>query len=522
MLQPNTNPITVSNPLAINASGVSLPVTFSGGNITLTGTISNTTTPITLDVNNTTSLAGVIQASANGITMAGSGNLQITASSPTYTGAVVVNSGDLTLSGNGSIGSLSYTVNQGGTLTVDDTGTNLFDTGTAGVAGVLGRMANTAALALNGGTFSFLGSQTVASMESLGVLTLASGNSTISSTNGPAGSVLAFSSLVRAANTGTVNFVAPAGAAALGPMGLNQVIIGPTTGTIAGQDGVNPLGLNNILPFGTVTGPTGSYDFASNLGSGSVGAFTAYTVGLANATTGTEVVKLIASDPTTVTAQGKTIAALLVATTASTPLTLSLIGTLTITTGSVATTGTAPITITGGSLTPSSPTTATGELIALTNTGSSLTLNSPIDLTPGSTATAIATISSGAGTVSAITVNPGAGGFGYTSPPVVTLTGGGSTVPGALFVPATATAIVSGGVVTGFSITNPGMGYVTPPAVSVAAPTVQATGVGQFDPGTGEFTGITLTNGGAGYAFAPATSPSPAAAAARARRRSPP
>ena len=31
-----------------------------------------------------------------------------------------------------------------------------------------------------------------------------------------------------------------------------------------------------------------------------------------------------------------------------------------------------------------------GELIALTNTGSSLTLNSPINLTPGSTATAVA------------------------------------------------------------------------------------------------------------------------------------
>lgn len=52
-----------------------------------------------------------------------------------------------------------------------------------------------------------------------------------------------------------------------------------------------------------------------------------------------------------------------------------------------------------------------------------------------------------------------AGGTGYTSPPTVAITGGGGTG-------ATATATVSGGSVTGVTITNPGSGYTTTPTVA--------------------------------------------------------
>ncbi|WP_442968979.1 phage tail tube protein [Pseudomonas sp. PGPR81] len=52
------------------------------------------------------------------------------------------------------------------------------------------------------------------------------------------------------------------------------------------------------------------------------------------------------------------------------------------------------------------------------------------------------------------------GGTGYTSAPVVAITGGGGTG-------ATATAIVSGGEVTGFNITNPGSGYTSPPTIAL-------------------------------------------------------
>jgi len=61
------------------------------------------------------------------------------------------------------------------------------------------------------------------------------------------------------------------------------------------------------------------------------------------------------------------------------------------------------------------------------------------------------------GSLSAISLT--SGGTGYTSAPVVALTGGGGTG-------ATATAIVSGGAVTGFIITNLGSGYTSAPSIA--------------------------------------------------------
>src|SRR6185312_6730658 len=58
------------------------------------------------------------------------------------------------------------------------------------------------------------------------------------------------------------------------------------------------------------------------------------------------------------------------------------------------------------------------------------------------------------------TLTVGAGGAGYTSAPTVTISGPDAIGSG--FVQATATATVSGGAVTGFTITNPGTGYINP------------------------------------------------------------
>jgi hypothetical protein len=75
------------------------------------------------------------------------------------------------------------------------------------------------------------------------------------------------------------------------------------------------------------------------------------------------------------------------------------------------------------------------------------------------TATGTAVVTSGF--VTSITLTDG--GAGYTSAPVVTITGGGGNG-------ATATATVSGGTVTGFTVTSPGSGYGSAPTVTVAAP----------------------------------------------------
>jgi hypothetical protein len=74
----------------------------------------------------------------------------------------------------------------------------------------------------------------------------------------------------------------------------------------------------------------------------------------------------------------------------------------------------------------------------------------------GSGATATATVTGGE--VTGLTV--GAGGTGYTTAPLVALTGGGGTG-------ATAMATVSGGAVTGFTVTNPGSGYTSAPTVAL-------------------------------------------------------
>ena len=103
-------------------------------------------------------------------------------------------------------------------------------------------------------------------------------------------------------------------------------------------------------------------------------------------------------------------------------------------------------------------------------------------------ATASATVSGGAvsgiavATVSGITVN--AGGTGYTAAPTVTISGGGGTG-------ATATATVTGGVITAITVTNFGTGY-------TSVPTITITGTG-----TGAVATAQIISGGSGYTFTP-------------------
>ena len=55
------------------------------------------------------------------------------------------------------------------------------------------------------------------------------------------------------------------------------------------------------------------------------------------------------------------------------------------------------------------------------------------------------------------------GGTGYSSPPEVTITGGGGSG-------ATATAVIDSGAVQSINVTNPGIGYITTPTVTIATP----------------------------------------------------
>ncbi|CAI8909841.1 hypothetical protein [Chryseobacterium sp. IT-36CA2] len=81
----------------------------------------------------------------------------------------------------------------------------------------------------------------------------------------------------------------------------------------------------------------------------------------------------------------------------------------------------------------------------------------------GTPALATATISGGA--VTGITITNG--GSGYTSAPTINFYGGGPVVSGGS--KAIATATISGGVVTGITINNGGSGYTSAPTVTISA-----------------------------------------------------
>ncbi len=140
-------------------------------------------------------------------------------------------------------------------------------------------------------------------------------------------------------------------------------------------------------------------------------------------------------------------------------------------------------------------------LIGITNPGTgyvsapSVTIGAPND-TNGVQATAVATISTGSGSVASIYMT--AIGTGFTSVPAVTVTApqvqGGQQ--------AQAVAAISAGGVVAISVTVPGSGYTT-------APTIGFTGGGGTGAtatallNTGEVTSITLTEAGTGYTAAP-------------------
>ena len=285
---------SVTNPVALAGLG-----TLSGSAINFSGA-TTLSAPSTLTVNNSTTFAGIIGGAAT-LTTAGSGTLTLTAAN-TYSGATFVNGGTLTLSGaNGAIASSSsLTVNNGGTVLLDNSGVNNNT-----------RLGTSADINLNGGTFQVNGNASTALSESLGTLTLGAGSSTLASNPGAAGGTLTFAGLSRAAGSGGfVNF----------------------TGTNLGSTNqVNFTGLTNtggLLPYATVNGG----DFAATTATG-IQSYTAsggtYASTVSGASSGANV-NLAGSDTVT---SSQTINALMFSGTANATLTINAGVTLTIASG---------------------------------------------------------------------------------------------------------------------------------------------------------------------------------------------
>ena len=205
--------------------------------------------------------------------------------------------------------------------------------------------------------------------------------------------------------------------------------------------------------------------------------------------------------------------------------TISNIFNISLSTGGAGYTSIPTVTITGGG--------GSGALAtALVNLATGKVSNVFIsDYGSGYSSAPTATISGGGGSGALAEVTINISGFqvtnpggGYSSAPTVTISGGGVRK-------ATATATVSGGEVTGFVITDPGLGYTlidSPPNVIIncvlatvsltnpgagytSEPTVTITGGGgagatataTIDVGTGQVTGFVITGPGANYTSAP-------------------
>jgi fibronectin-binding autotransporter adhesin len=280
------NPITIDNDTHF----------FGSNNLTFTGpaTLTGTRILTVLDSVVATFSGGLGEGvfNASGVTVAGTGTLALTGAN-SYSGSTTINPGaTLTLGGGGTLlYSPTITVNALGTLQLDNSSTNNTN-----------RIADLTAITLSGGTLDFVGASGAASTETLGAITLSTGtSSTIESDLGAGGgssAVLSLASL--STNSGaSVSFVGTG--AALSSSGSNQINVA-----------LSPAALTNgILPFATVTGPSG-LDLATYVGTSAGVAMIAlpaadYVTSLAAAGP-TSNVKLTSSD----TSNGKTINALLV------------------------------------------------------------------------------------------------------------------------------------------------------------------------------------------------------------------
>lgn len=120
--------------------------------------------------------------------------------------------------------------------------------------------------------------------------------------------------------------------------------------------------------------------------------------------------------------------------------------------------------------------------------------------------TATATTEVVDGRVTKINLMPGGGGYGYGSVPVPVI----APPEG---VQAAAAAAITGGAVTGLTLTNPGSGYAIAPEVTLSPPATGVVATALATVANGKITGLAITSGGDSYTVAPTvTIASPAAA----------
>ncbi|MBW8884074.1 MAG: autotransporter-associated beta strand repeat-containing protein, partial [Planctomycetia bacterium] len=361
-----SGPITLGSDASIGTSS-GLTLTLSGG-VTLAGHL------LTVNSAGTATFSGALANVGPGGSVVVNGNLtagtvNFTAAN-TYSGSTTVHAGTLTFSAAGTAASSSFAVDQGASLRLDN----------AVGANNLNRLSDTAPISLRGGTLAFLGNNAATSTETLGVITLAGGHSTISSAAGTGQTAaLTATSLPRVAGA-TVNFSGVSLGTASNRIAITLVPAEIGNGAVTTTEGILPYATVNLDDFA-------NYDSVTNNTIRALPAAEYFGTIAAAPAAGTGIVKLTGSETVP---SSKTVTGLMLAPLAPAQLVGITTGTLTARTLAKSSAAQAS-SISGATLSLAGTSLTTGEGIVLVG-ANTLTLSSAL----GSTNQLIA---SGSGTI---------------------------------------------------------------------------------------------------------------------------
>lgn len=490
-----------------------------------TGLTYNVSAPVTLDDNTTAQGAGTATfilsggvSGTGGLTKTGSSRL-ILAGDSTYAGTTTISMGTLQIGNDGATGSLaSGDVTNNATLRFDRTGTLLVPNTVTGTGSLTIDCPINAGTVVLSGANSFTGGVTISSgalrITNSSALGTTATTKTISLTAGTAGNC----QLRLDGSSGAIDI----------PSGIRYTTSN-SAGVIFNESGNNTLRGNITCVAGggntKITVTSGTLTLEGNISPNTTGrvlvlggAGTGFSNGIIGNGSGANLLAITKSDAGTWTVNG--------ANTFSGITTVSQ-GTLRIGHPTALGNGIGTTTVASGGTLDLNAQSDVNEIITLAGAGADgigalVNQNSTpasigsgvtsVSVTAGGTHSVVPSVTiSGGGTGATATATLGVttasftingGTTVYSAAPTVAISGGGGSG-------ATATAVLTGGIVTGITITNPGTGYTTPPTIAFSGGTVTTAGTNPTGTGNASnFTvsGITVTNPGSGYNSAPSVS----------------
>lgn len=520
---PTTGTATIAvtgNPIVLRRETTLLPVinlTATNG----TGLTYNVSAPVTLDDTTTSQGAGTATfilsggvSGAGGLTKTGTSRLILSGAS-SYAGLTTITTGTLQIGNDGATGTLAAgDVINNGSLRFDRTGTLLVPNNISGTGGITLDCPISAGTVVLSGTNSFTGGVTISSgalrIQNSSALGTTATTKTITLSGGSAGNC----QLRLDGSGGAIDLAAGIryttsnnNGAIISEAG-NNIVRGNITCTTGGGDSKVTVSAGTLTLEGNITANTTGRTFViGGAGAGfsngilsngnatnvmgvtktDAGAWTLSGVNTYSGTTAVSIGTLHLGHAKALGSGGITFGSSFGSTSITAGATLNLNGqqgiqeVLTIRGSGMAS---------AGALVNNSATAASiesGVSSISTVAGGTHSTVPLVTMTGNATATAALGV-----TAASFTINGGT--TVYSAAPTVTISGGGGAG-------ASATAMLTGGVVSGITMTNAGTGYSAAPTIAFSAGTITTAGTNPT--GTGNATNFTVTSPGSGYTTAP-------------------